>query len=66
MQKKVCSAVELRFNLGKYDNGTLERNEGKINGDWESYVLGSVCVYEGEYYFKKMRVKLAQWSGKVQ
>ena len=23
-------------------------------------------VYEGKYYFKKMRVKLAQWSGKVQ
>ena len=28
--------------------------------------LGVYVVYEGEYYFKKMRVKLAQRSGKVQ
>ena len=28
--------------------------------------LGVYVVYEGEYYFKKMRVKLAQTSGKVQ
>ena len=28
--------------------------------------LGVYVVYEGEYYFKKMRVKLAQRSGKLQ
>ena len=28
--------------------------------------LGVYVVYEGEYYFKKMRVKLAQRSGKVE
>ena len=29
----------------------------------EIMYLGVSVVYEGEYYFKKMRVKLAQWSG---
>ena len=29
-------------------------------------ILGVYVVYVGEYYFKKMRVKLAKWSGKVQ
>ena len=32
----------------------------------EIMYLGVSVVYEGEYYFKKMRAKLAQWSGKVQ
>ena len=32
----------------------------------EIMYLAVSVVYEGEYYFKRMRVKLAQWSGKVQ
>ena len=36
------------------------------NEELEIMYLGVYVVYEGEYYFKKMRVKRAQWSGKVQ
>ena len=32
----------------------------------EIMYLGVYVVDKGEYYFKKMRVKLSQWSGKVQ
>ena len=65
---KVCSAVELRFNQESMIMVLQREMKARLMQIEVSEIiyLAVSVVYEGEYYFKKMRVKLAQWSGKVQ